>query len=257
MPPVPPRRAHDPLRLVLYAQTHHAPHTQTPVSLLPLLPTPLTHLIVGAFHLNATPGHITLNDDPPSHPKFDSLWADVRALQTHPNRPKKVLAMLGGAAPGTFTRLADPDPARFEAYYAPLRDCLRARAFDGVDLDVEERVPLACPLRLLTRLRADFGPAFVVTLAPCASALLHPRAPHLSGFSYFELAAEAARLVRPAPSSGAAAAAAPPLIAWFNVQLYNGWGDARQMGAYLGAVARAGWDPRRVVLGVLTAARNG
>lgn len=43
---------------------------------------------------------------------------------------------------------------------------------------------------------------------------------------------------------------------WYNTQFYCGWGDARSTGWY-DAVVAAGWDPRRVVLGVVTNAANG
>lgn len=43
---------------------------------------------------------------------------------------------------------------------------------------------------------------------------------------------------------------------WYNTQFYCGWGDARSTGWY-DAIVAAGWDPRRVVLGVVTNAANG
>src|SRR5699024_4452531 len=92
----------------------------------------------------------------------------------------RVLGMLGGAAPGTFTRL-DGSDAQFEAYYAPLRDLVRQRSLDGLDLDVEENMSLGGVIRLIDRLRADFGPGFIITLAPVAMAMLDAEK-NLSGF---------------------------------------------------------------------------
>lgn len=40
-------------------------------------------------------------------------------------------------------------------------------------------------------------------------------------------------------------------IAWYNTQLYCGWGDAGRSDGYE-AITRAGWDPRKIVLGVIT-----
>lgn len=174
-----------------------------------------------------------------------------------------------GSPPSSHTYL-NPIPIQttnstfpqFEAYYTPLRTLLQHHHLDGLDLDIEEPVSLSIPVRLLTRLRADFGPSFLLTLAPVATALLpdpshpapprhdslapntpnplHRSLPHLSGFSYAELeASPAGRLVE-----------------WYNTQFYCGWGDARSTGWY-DAVVAAGWDPRRVVLGVVTNAANG
>ncbi|EOD50296.1 putative class iii chitinase protein [Neofusicoccum parvum UCRNP2] len=261
-----PHATHPLPRFVLYAQTHHkpGPAPQEPVSLLPLLTknTGVTHVIIAAIHLNEGPGNITLNDDPPDSPKFDTLWGEVAWLK---GAGVKVMGMLGGAAKGSYWRLQG-SAEEFEAYYTPLASLIRRHALDGLDLDVEEQIELPTLLRLLTRLRADFGPSFLTTLAPVATALVpdmrfppdtyiptdpatgSPTAPpmtipkslpHLSGFSHFALEA----------GHGS-------LVSWYNVQFYNGWGDARETRLY-DAIVAAGWPPAKVVLGVLTNARNG
>lgn len=123
MPPTPPPQSaqqeqqallqpstHPLPRFVLYAQTHHkpGPAPQEPISLLPLITnnTGVTHVIVAAIHLNEGPGNITLNDDPPDSPKFDTLWAEVAWLQ---GAGVKVMGMLGGAAKGSYWRLQGSD----------------------------------------------------------------------------------------------------------------------------------------------------
>ncbi|OMP88563.1 hypothetical protein BK809_0005282 [Diplodia seriata] len=263
-------RSTNPLpRFVLYAQTHHkpGPQPQEPVSLLPLIThnTGVTHVIVAAIHLNEGPGNITLNDDAPDAAKFDTLWGEVAWLQ---GAGVKVMGMLGGAAKGSYWRLQG-SADEFEAYYTPLRDLVRRRRLDGLDLDVEEAIALPTLLRLLSRLRADFGPAFLLTLAPVATALVPdmrlpptqyiptdpttglPTAPpmtipqslpHLSGFNHFALEA----------GHGGARG----LVDWYNAQFYNGWGDARDARLWQAVVA-AGWPPQKVVVGVLTNPANG
>lgn len=184
MAPVPPPGLP---RVIVYYQTHHHPDG-SPISVLPLIQKPdvrLTHLNLAALHVNQKddPSQIiTLNDHPPSHPSFASLWAELRVLQA---AGVKVLGMLGGAARGTFCRetLDSDDPRTFERYYAALRDVVRERGLDGLDLDVEEHMSLAGVVRLIDRLRADFGRGFLVTLAPVAPALLDARR-NLSGFDY-------------------------------------------------------------------------
>ncbi|MCJ1273114.1 hypothetical protein MMC21_000903 [Puttea exsequens] len=240
MPPPPHPPFPHPPRLIIYHQTHHNPTTSLPISLLPLLPTPsrpspITHLILAAIHLNATPGSITLNDHPPTHARNSTLWSELRLLQ---RAGVKILAMLGGAAKGTFARLDTPDEAEFERYYTPLRDMLRAPvldfnfAFDGIDLDVEEPLSLTGIIRLIDRLKADFSAQFIITLAPVAAAMQGKE--HLSGFDY-----EVLEMMR------------GESVEWYNVQFYNGWGGLEDFGGVDEVLGR-GWGMGRVVVGVLT-----
>jgi hypothetical protein len=94
-------------RLVIYVQTF----TNTagrPLSLLPLLEhdTKVTHVILGSIHLHEQPGVIMLNNEPLDSGIYDEIWKEVRILQDH---NIKVLALLGGAAPGTYARLSGND----------------------------------------------------------------------------------------------------------------------------------------------------
>jgi chitinase len=226
--------------VVVYHQTHHGANDGPPVSLLPLLThaTGVTHVIVAAIHLNDPPGSLALNDHPPDHARFKTLWAETAWLQA---AGVKILGMLGGAAQGSYARLAG-DTASFESHYVPLRDMIRTYRLDGLDLDIEEPTTLACAYRLIDRLRADMGPEFLITLAPVASALLSGKQPQLSGpdFDYFELERE----------RGAQ-------IAWYNAQFYCGWGDATSTRWYDAIVQGAGWPARKVVMGLVTNPGNG
>ncbi|KUI71641.1 Chitinase 1 [Cytospora mali] len=238
MPPVPPPPALP--RIITYYQTHHDQEDGTPISVLPLLTQPgirLTHLILAAIHINGDPSQITLNDHPPDHPRFQTLWAELRVLQAS---GVKVLGMLGGAARGTFSagRLDAPDGATFESYYRPLRDVVRERGLDGLDLDVEEEMSLGGAVRLVDRLRADFGRAFLITFAPVAAALLDFRR-NLSGFDY-----EALEVMRGRE------------IAWYNCQFYCGWGDCSNPIMYEMLLMK-GWPPEKVVVGLVTNPHNG
>lgn len=158
--------------------------------------------------------------------------------------------MLGGAARGSFEVL-DYDffleggighggEERFEIYYGLLHDMIATYHLDGLDLDVEEHFSLPGCVRLIDRLKKDFGPGFLITLAPVASAIWSrdPRA-NMSGFDY--LALEQAR-------GGS--------IAWYNCQFYNGWGTCGDPRQYFACLA-AGFDSSKIVLGCLTNQRNG
>lgn len=221
-------------RIVCYCQTYHRENGDY-VSILPLLwkSTGVTHVIVAAIHLNDPPGNITLNDDPPRAPKFASLWREVRTLQ---EGGIKVLGMLGGAARGSFERL-DKSVDEFEWYYIPLRNMIRNYGLNGLDLDVEEEMSLTGVIRLIDRLKADFGDEFLITLAPVATALVEGRR-HLSGFSYRALEAQLGNK-----------------ISWYNTQFYCGWGWMHSTAAYDEIVSN-GWLPKKVVVGLLTNPTN-
>ena len=228
-------------RVVCYQQTYY--HENRYVSLLPLLthPSGATHVILAAIHINADPHNLTLNDDSPNHSKYEELWDEVVVLQ---DSGIKVLGMLGGAAKGSFAKLdysesrTDVPLARFDSYYAPLRDLIRTRNLDGLDLDVEEEMSLPGVIHLIDQLRADFGLGFIITLAPVATALMGGR-PHLSGFDYRLLEA----------SRGTS-------IAWYNTQFYCGWGGIHNTAAYDEIIAN-GWRPDKVVVGMLTNPKHG
>lgn len=277
MAPIPPAP-----KVVVYHQTHHTRDGQRPISILPLLgrddgagsgrPS-ATHIVVAAVHINEPDSDkpLTLNDHAPDHPRFDVLWSEVATAQA---RGVRVLALLGGAAKGSYERLdiarEGAFPASFERHYALLHALLRRRRLDGVDLDVEEAMSLPGIVHLIDRLRADFGPAFLLTMAPVAAALLRPYDPrcNLSGFSYADLERQRGHE-----------------IAWYHAQFYCGWGDASQPHMYAtmvglgppgtglgGAGGPAGlfpqipgtdvagpivWPAHRVVMGLVTNPANG
>lgn len=233
---MPPEVSNSLPRVILYYQTTHHPDG-APISILPLLTQPgisLSHLIIAAIHINEDPNGLTLNDHPPSDPRFVTTWAELRIAQAS---GITVMGMLGGAAKGSYARL-DRDQATFERYYAPLHELIRERGLSGLDLDVEEYMSLAGVVRLIDRLRADFGPGFIITLAPVAAALLDARR-NLSGFDY-----EALEVMR------------GKQIAWYNAQFYCGWGDASNPVMYNMCVGR-GWAPEKVVVGLVTTPDNG
>ena len=220
----------------MYYQTHHSQSGQ-PISVLPLITQAnihLTHLILAAIHINSSPDALTLNDHPPSHPRFQSLWAELRVLQAS---GVKVMGMLGGAAKGSYERL-DGSEKQFEQYYTPVRDLIRERGLDGLDLDVEEEMSLNGVIRLIDRLRSDFGRDFIVTLAPVAAAMID-FTKNLSGFDYETLEVMRGRD-----------------ISWYNTQFYCGWGDCSNT-LMFDYMVRKGWPPEKLVVGLVTNPVNG
>jgi hypothetical protein len=97
----------DSSRLVMYVQTFKTPDHE-PLSLLPLIEkhTKVTHIILASLHLHDVPGEIRLNDDRLESPIWDDLWHEVWLLRQN---GIKVMALLGGAAGGTYKRLNGTD----------------------------------------------------------------------------------------------------------------------------------------------------
>lgn len=95
---------------------------------------------------------------------------------------------------------------------------------------------LAGIVRLIDRLRADFGPAFIITLAPVAAALVEGGG-NLSGFGYGDL-----ERVRGGE------------VAWYNAQFYCGWGDVGVPGVWevVSGGGTGRWGRGRVVVGLVT-----
>ncbi|KAJ1335207.1 Glycosyl hydrolases family 18 [Microdochium nivale] len=147
------------------------------------------------------------------------------------------MAMVGGAAVGSWTRL-DGDAEQFEHYYKPLHDFVGGYNIQGLDLDVEQEMSLEGIIRLIDRLKTDFGDDFVISLAPVGSALTKGGG-NLSGFDYFQLEAKRGKD-----------------IDFYNAQFYFGWGDASSAADYEDIIDD-GFPTEKVVMGLLTNPANG
>jgi len=129
---------------------------------------------------------------------------------------------------------------QFREYYEPLVDLVKKYSLDGLDIDIESPTPVSLPLRLLENLYADFGPDFILTMAPFCSALaVEDDAANFSGFSYFSLDKLAV-----VPNTTI------PLVHWYNAQFYGGY--AKGVLKYREIIRDGRWDANRVVVGVLT-----
>ncbi|KAI1085628.1 glycoside hydrolase superfamily [Whalleya microplaca] len=226
-------------RVVVYYQTTNFNNSATEhVSLLPLINNgaiSVTHVLVAAIHIMDDDNGIRLNDYPPENPIFDQVWSDTAQLQA---AGVTVMAMIGGAASGSWSRLNDGDDAQFEKYYGPLHDMIGTYNIQGLDLDVEQSTSLDGMIRLIDRLKKDFGSDFVISLAPVASALTEGGG-SLSGFSYFDLEAQRG-----------------DQISFYNGQFYYGWGDASSASDYE-SIIDDGFPANKVVMGLVTNSANG
>lgn len=229
-------------RLVIYFQTTHDT-AGNPISMLPLITEQgiaLTHLIVCSFHVNAD-SVIHLNDYPPDDAHFYTLWNETVIVQ---EAGVKVMGMIGGAAAGSFNTatLDSTDNATFEHYYDQVYSLIKQYNLQGMDLDVEQSMSQDGITRLVTRLNADFGDEFIITMAPVASALKNGG--NLSGFNYETLAAAAVT------TTGL------EMVEFMNAQFYSGFGSMASPADFESIVAN-GWDPKVIVAGELTSPSNG
>jgi hypothetical protein len=194
----------------------------------------VTDLIVAAFHLgydsNNAP-YIHLNDNPPSDPMFDVMWPEVATLQGYGVTARM---MLGGAAQGSYAVLF----SHWNVFYPILKQTIVQYKLNGIDLDVEETVSLHDIKKLITRLNADFGDKFLVTLVPVSSAL--SGGSNLSGFSY--------DLLYHSPEGAK--------IAWFDAQFYSGFGSLNSTADYDNVVAH-GYPADLVVAGTIANPADG
>lgn len=219
-------------RLVIYFQTTHD-QNGNPISMLPLINEQgiaLTHLIVCSFHINVG-GVIHLNDYPPDDPHFYTLWNETVIMK---EAGVTIMGMVGGAAGGSYdtSTLDAPDDATFETYYGQLHDLIVNFQLQGMDLDVEQPFSQSGINRLISRLRSDFGPDFLITLAPVATAL--ENSANLSGFSYNQLQTD----------EGSS-------IDWYNTQFYSGFGTMETPNDFINIV-NTGYSPDIIVAGQVT-----
>ncbi|UNI16494.1 hypothetical protein JDV02_002925 [Purpureocillium takamizusanense] len=223
-------------RLILYFQTTHDKNG-LPISMLPLVKEKgiaMSHLYICSFHINAG-GVIHLNDYPPSHPRFLTLWNETLIMK---DAGVKIMGMVGGAAAGSFTTdTLDGNVTTFEHYYGQLRDVIRQFQLQGIDLDIEEPMSQGGAYRLIERLHKDFGNDFIITMAPVASSLTGP-----DGFGDLNYTTLESGLGRN--------------IDWYNAQFYSGFGSMSTPNDYL-RIVNSGWKPYKVVVGQLTSPANG
>ena len=222
----------------MYYQTHFTKmgnneETENLLDPLPLVGQ-ITHLMLGAFHLNEGKPEaekVTLNNHVPHDDYLKKLWPAITGMQ---EKGVKVLGMLGGAANGTYPMLTDD---KWDDYYPALKKVITDHKLDGMDLDVEQATSLQTIERIIETLKKDFGDKFIITLTPVASAL--SGGSNLSGFSYLDL--EKGKM--------------KDKISFYNAQFYSGFGTFT-LDEY-GKAAGSGIDASRITATLLTSPRHG
>ncbi|KAH8884187.1 glycoside hydrolase, partial [Thozetella sp. PMI_491] len=204
------------------------PDTGEPISLLPLIDDTtggyVTNIITATWFVHKD--HVTtFGDVDPADSSFDWLRDEIKQVQ---QAGVKVTMMLLG----NWTMLDGNDTAFFEASYSGIHDAISLYGFDGIDLDVEDPIGFDGIVRLIQRLKSDFGSDFIITMAPVASALSGGGS--LSAFNYLTLEQQYGNL-----------------IAWYNAQFYNGWGSPASTTAYKNIINH-GFPSNKVIMGLAT-----
>ncbi|KAJ3577688.1 hypothetical protein NPX13_g2880 [Xylaria arbuscula] len=158
----------------------------------------------------------------------------------------KTLGLNGGIKVSLWLRqgfeFLKKDNKDFETYYAALNKTIMDYNFEGIDLDIEDGQS-GCPesamtledtVHLVQRLRDDFSPKFIITLAPVSDALLDEG--NVSCFDYQDLEKRAAANIN-----------------WYNAQFYGGsWQGLKTPAYYERCIKEGKWDPKRIVTAITT-----
>lgn len=222
-----PVAAPDSRRVVVYYQKHYEndPKRTGYISALPLLSedTGVDVVNLAAIHMNKDPKDPTkavlnVNDDLPSDPMYDRMWAELHQMQ---DAGIPVIAMIGGAVNDTWPNLESD----FETQYAELKKFVQTYRLDGIDLDIELdeaqqkkglTIDIETVVKVIDRLRADFGPDFLITSSPVMNEFGpgNPDDPNSDPSSDGVYGVDFNELYRQRGDD----------IAWFNMQAYCGHG---------------------------------
>lgn len=205
---------------------------QTFTNLSPILASnpKVTHIHLSSIHFgtneNQTP-YIHLNNDSPYCKKFDTVWGQLAEAAS---LGIKVKLMIGGAGGGYSSLFSN-----FDEYYHLLSKLLHDKSvISGVDLDIEEAVTINNVIKLISKLKSDFGDDLTISMAPI-QASLETDDPGMGGFSYKEL------MQSPVGK----------YIDYFNVQFYSDFSaDAYEK------IVGNGYLPEMIVMGAMAGEKD-
>ena len=158
---------------------------QTFSTLQPILysNTPVTHIHLSSIHFgtddNLQP-YIHLNNDSPYSEKNKEMWEEI---ETAAKMGIKIVLMVGGAGTAYQDLFSN-----FMIYYNMLYHLLKNKPFiSGIDLDIEEEVPIEKIEMLIQQIKKDFPrDDFIISTAPIQSSL-QDDIPGMGGFVYKKL----------------------------------------------------------------------
>ena len=164
--------------------------------------------------------YIHMNDAKPSEQPY--LIEQMKQLISS---GAKVMVMLGGAG-GAYENLF----SHYSQFYPLLKNYItNTPEISGIDLDVEESVNIRDIQKLIKNLVNDFGPEFIISMAPVAESLMSDY-PGMGSFVYKDL------IKSPEGKN----------INWFNVQVYGNFSIET-----LKAIIKNGYPSHLLVMGML------
>ena len=190
----------------------------------------VTHIIVSSIHFGYEKKNIPyihLNDNNPNDIIYDKLWNDIILSE---RKGIIIMLMIGGAGKA-FQELF----SNFNIFYELLKNEIKRRPYiKGVDLDVEEIIPMEYIQCLINQLNKDFGEDFIITMAPLGSSLQYDNS-GMAGFCYKQLfnSPEGKR------------------INWFNGQYYNNYTESSYDQTILN-----GYPPSKIIFGMISSQFN-
>jgi chitinase len=182
----------------------------------------VSHIHVSSIHFDKDCIH--LNDNSPYSNIFNTLWNELKIVTLKKNIT--IILMVGGAG-GAFQQLF----VDFEKYYKMLFDLIddKKDIIKGVDLDIEEEVDINNVIKLINRLKSDFGKDFIISMAPIESSLETDNE-GMGGFIYKDLFFKVGGL-----------------IDYFNVQCYYDYSEKT-----FDTIVKNGYPPEKINMGMMS-----
>ena len=187
--------------------------------------TPVTNIHLSSVHFGIDSNfqqYIHLNNNSPYDKMFDSMWNEIDKAN---DLGIKIILMIGGAGGGYSSLFSN-----FELYYDLLYNLIKNKpCIKGIDLDVEEIVKLEDIQNLISRIVADFGEDFIISMAPIQGSM-ESDGSGMGGFCYKTLLKS---------EQG-------KYIDYFNVQFY----DSYTLESYDSIISN-GYDSKMIVMGTM------
>jgi chitinase len=221
--------------LVYYQQHYNNDGTLCKITELKKRCPSLSTVCVGCFHVRKT--GVLLNHLKPDDKHYDEMWADIKKAQ---KMGVKVVAMVGGYSRGSFWTMVKKTKQQENGkkYFLELAYYLKKLNFDGIDLDIEEKISLDNCIMLIKWIRQEFGKDFIIQMAPVASAMYGGRG--MSGFSYIDLDKKVGNE-----------------IAYYCAQFYCGWGTLKSTAHYNRIINQGVFKPSKIMAGTITYPERG
>ncbi|KAI3338996.1 glycoside hydrolase [Ustulina deusta] len=143
-----------------------------------------TNVLMGEFSIDDKT--MRLNGGNPDAASNEWFWSEIKTVQDAGVKQSMWLRQV-------YEILKDNN-GTFDTYYALVNKTITDHSYDSIDLDIEggqsscgdDSMNLDDTVHLIRLLRADFGPDFIITLAPVSNALLGEGSKGVKAPNYYE-----------------------------------------------------------------------